>query len=129
MNQHQKGKSYSKQGLKSNALMRDGKTTEIMQKAKRQFEYAVKDHKHNIKVQGSKGKGSSSAPKKDDYAKLLRQKQAKMENEVLNAQLKYYYKLRDKKVSYIKHMHKLMERLEKERQIDLHKKQENLKRE
>ena len=80
MNQHQKGKSYSKQGLKSNALMRDGKTTEIMQKAKRQFEYAVKDHKHNIKVEGSKSKASSSAqaPRKDEYAKVLRQKQSKM---------------------------------------------------
>jgi hypothetical protein len=130
MNQHQKGKSYSKQGLKSNALMRDGITTEIMQKAKRQFEYAVKDHKHNIKVEGSKSKASSSAqaPRKDEYAKVLRQKQSKMEKEVLNAQLKYYYKLRDKKVSYIKHMHRLLERLERERQIDLHKKQENLKK-
>lgn len=80
MNERQKGKSYSKQGLKSNALMRDGKTTEIMQKAKRQFEYAVKDHKHSIKVQGTKPKAPSSGqpPKNDNYAKLLRHKQSKM---------------------------------------------------
>lgn len=55
--------------------------------------------------------------------KLLKKRQKDMQNEVLNSQLKYYYKLRDKKLAYIKNMHKLMQKLQKQRQIDLHKKQ------
>ncbi len=50
---------------------------------------------------------------KDAFIKQMAAKHKKLNDEVINSQLSYYLALRDKKINYLKHIEKLMLKLEK----------------
>lgn len=81
----------------------------MLQYQKRKLDYYLKTYNKNT-LQTSK---SVSKPYELDayQLKILSLKQRKAQEEIMNQQLKYYITLREKKVSYVKHVHKLIEKL------------------
>eukprot|EP00919_Chromeraceae_sp_WS-2016_P028742 GHVR01068050.1.p1 GENE.GHVR01068050.1~~GHVR01068050.1.p1 ORF type:complete len:103 (+),score=13.28 GHVR01068050.1:3887-4195(+) len=88
-------------------IMRDQKGNEAIKKAKRQFEYKIKEMKKRKEYPLEKQSGAVDSY----YLKTLKKKHQTLEENIINEQLRYYLTLRDKKIAYIRHIHGLMEKL------------------